>query len=271
MSGNPWRLIDTGFSNGYINMAIDEVLMLSCKRNGARPTLRFYQWKPSALSIGYSQRFGEGFNVENCRSMGVDIVRRLTGGQAVFHDGDLTYSVTIPETYLQAPRTEILIKMISLGLKQGLNNLGIEVNLINSGRSELNKKSYNCFLNKSNYEIGINGKKLVGSAQRRTSGALLQHGAIMIKIDYNRILKVFGENGESDKENIFKIGEKITSLSENMEMAPNVEEIKKAIISGFEKAIGISLVFEPLSAEELYYIEKLTDEKYSKEEWNEKQ
>jgi len=269
MSADTWRLIDTGFSNAYLNMAIDEVIMLSCKNGTARPTLRFYQWKPSGLSIGYAQKFGDGINLKYCREMGIDIVRRITGGQAVLHDGDLTYSVAIPEDCLEIPKTTNLFKMIGLGLMEGLRNLGVKAHSFNLEEASKENKSYNCFFNRSSYEIAMNGKKLIGSAQRRTSGALLQHGAILIKIDYERMIKVYAGNGESDDERINKFRQRITSLAENMEIIPEACKIKMAIVAGFEKLFGIKFIPEYLSSEEFSEAKKLADEKYSKKKWNE--
>ena len=270
MPANIWRLIDTGFSNAYLNMAIDEVLMLSCKNGLAKyPVMRFYQWKPSGLSLGYAQKFGAGFNINNCKKLGIDVVRRLTGGQTVLHDGDLTYSVAVPENYFETPKTKNLYEMISLGLKEGLKVLGIKAHSLNPDEAKIKDKSFNCFCNISSYEILINGKKLVGSAQRRTSGALLQHGAILVKVDYEKLASVFAQNPNKNGEGSVKIREKITSLEENLEIVPDTDKIKKAIVDGFTNLFGIKFIFEPLSAEELSAAEKLASEKYSTMEWNE--
>ena len=270
MPANTWRLIDTGFSNAYLNMAIDEVLMLSCKNGLAKyPVMRFYQWKPSGLSLGYAQKFGEGFNIKNCKAMGVDVVRRITGGQTVLHDGDLTYSVAVPENYFETPKTKKLYEMISLGLKEGLKILGIKAHSLNPDEAKVKDKSSNCFYNISSYEILINGKKLVGSAQRRTTGALLQHGAILVKVDYEKLSSIFPQDPGRSGEGVNKIREKITSLEENLEIVPETDKIKKAIVDGFTNLFGIKFIFDSLSLEELSAAERLAGEKYSSKEWNE--
>ena len=271
MTYNIWRLIDTGFSDAYFNMAVDEVLILSCKKDGIKPVLRFYQWNPSGLSLGYAQKFGNGFILKNCREMGIDVVRRITGGQAVLHDSDLTYSVAVPESYLEPPKTERLFKMISHGLMEGLRNLGFMVQpfISEAPSSERDYKEYNCFFNKGNYEIAIGGKKLVGSAQRRISGALLQHGSIMLRIDYERMARVYDNGYGKKEEKISNIQKRITCLAENIEKIPDVADIKKSIIEGFEKLYGTKFVFEPLTPEELLKAEELAEQKYLTKEWNE--
>lgn len=271
MEAKIWRLIDTGSSDAYFNMAVDEVLILSCKKDGVKPVLRFYQWKPSGLSLGYAQKFGDGFSLKNCRKMGIDVVRRITGGQAVFHDCDLTYSVAVPESYFEPPRTERLFKLISHGLMEGLKNLGFKVQpfISEAPVRERDGKAYNCFFNKSNYEIAIGGKKLVGSAQRRTSGALLQHGSIMLRIDYERMAKVYDDESGKREEKISEIQKKITSLAENADVISDVADIQKAIIEGFKNLYGIKFIPEPLTPEELSEAERLAGEKYSTKEWNE--
>ncbi|OGL52513.1 MAG: hypothetical protein A3G31_11040 [Candidatus Schekmanbacteria bacterium RIFCSPLOWO2_12_FULL_38_15] len=271
MQENIWRLIDTGFSDAYFNMAVDEVLILSCKKDGAKPVLRFYQWNPSGLSLGYAQKFGDGFSLKNCRDMGIDVVRRITGGQAVFHDCDLTYSVAVPESYLEPPKTERLFKMISNGLMEGLKNLGFKVQpfISETPPRERDEKAYNCFFNRSNYEIAIGGKKLAGSAQRRISGALLQHGSVMLRIDYERMAKVYDDDSGKTEEKISEIKKNITSLAENGEMTPDITDIKKAIIEGFKNLSGIKFIPEPLAPEELSEAKRLAEEKYLTKEWNE--
>ncbi|OGL42724.1 MAG: hypothetical protein A2042_05125 [Candidatus Schekmanbacteria bacterium GWA2_38_11] len=270
MPANTWRLIDTGFSGAYLNMAIDEVLMMSCKNGLSKyPVMRFYQWKPSGLSLGYAQKYGEGFSINNCKALGIDVVRRITGGQTVLHDGDLTYSVAVPEDYLETPKTKNLYEMVSLGLKEGLKKLGIKAHSLNPDEAKNKDKAYNCFCNISSYEILINGKKLVGSAQRRTTGALLQHGAILVKVDYEKLSKIFSQNEDGSGQGVSKIREKITSLEENLESAPDTGKIKEAIVEGFANLFGIKFTCAPLSDEELSSAERLSCEKYSSREWNE--
>ena len=125
MSVEAWRLIRSGYRDGYYNMAVDEALFLSVKEEKAPPTLRFYGFSPACLSLGYSQRAEKEIDLSACRSLGIDVVRRPTGGRAVLHKGDITYSVvarfpwSLKETY----------RCLSLALARGLRSLGVEAQL----------------------------------------------------------------------------------------------------------------------------------------------
>ena len=182
MSDAAWRLLLDPPAEGAWNMAVDEVLLDGVAAGSAPPTLRFYTWTPACLSLGYFQAFGV-VNVEGCRGLGIDIVRRPTGGRAILHDRELTYSVALPAPLL-GHDAGILpsYRRLSLALQAGLRRLGIDVGL--APESETPTRAVHgpaCFDRPSAHEILLHGRKLVGSAQVRRSGALLQHGSIVIE------------------------------------------------------------------------------------------
>src|SRR5207253_884642 len=174
--------LTAGDPEGSVNMADDQVLLDGVAAGNAPPTLRFYSRTPACLSLGYFQPFSI-VNVEGCRGLGIDIVRRPTGGRAILHDRELTYSVALPASVL-GHDAGILpsYRRLSLALQAGLARLGIEVSL--APESEAPSRAGQgpvCFDRPSAHEILLRGRNVVGSAQVRRAGALLQHGSIVIE------------------------------------------------------------------------------------------
>lgn len=167
---NKWRLVKTIETNGMMQMAIDEVLMLSNRRN----TLRFYKWEPACISIGLFQDLKE-IDFQKAKESGINVVRRYTGGGAAFHDKELTYSVVISEKDVPSDIAESY-KFICSALVKGLEKLGIK-----SEFGQLNN-------------ILIDGKKISGNAQTRRNGVVLQHGTINLADNDCKFIK------NSDKE-----------------------------------------------------------------------
>ena len=239
-----FRLIDTGYNTPAMNMAIDEALLIS-----ELPVLRFYGWKPAGLSIGYSQPIKDV-------KQDVPIVRRLTGGNAVLHDKELTYSFIIDEDKMPHDVVESY-KEISRGLLQGLENLGL--NAYMNKEVEKEKKSAVCFHDPSWYEILVDGKKIIGSAQRRIDGKLLQHGAVLIDADIEKYCSLFNEDM------LEKVKARMTSIRQEGVEA-DYDKVKQAMIKGFE-AIGLEFIEDELTEGEIKLAKELED-KYSSDEWN---
>src|SRR2546426_3061100 len=182
MSDAAWRLLLDPPAEGAWNMAVDEVLPDGVGAGSAPPTLLFYPWTPACLSLGYFQPFSV-VDVDGCRRLGIDIVRRPTGGRAILHDRELTYSVALPASLL-GHDAGILpsYRRLSLALQAGLQRLGIDVSL--APESEAPSRTGQgpvCFDRPSAHEILLHGRKVVGSARVRRAGALLQHGSIVIE------------------------------------------------------------------------------------------
>src|SRR5881628_188815 len=181
-SMSDWRVVFDPAANGAWNMAVDEVLLDGVAAGSAPPTLRFYTWTPACLSLGYFQPFSV-VDVDGCRGLGIDIVRRPTGGRAILHDRELTYSVALPASLL-GHDAGILpsYRRLSLALQAGLQRLGIDVSLAPESEAPTQAvRGPACFDRPSAHEILLRGRKLVGSAQVRRAGALLQHGSIVIE------------------------------------------------------------------------------------------
>jgi len=234
--------IDTGFNNAYINMAIDEVLLSS-----RVPVLRLYQWKPCAVSIGRYQDLND-IDLEYCTENGIDVVRRLTGGKAVLHEKELTYSFIIDKD--EMPRSIIeSYKIISSAIIQGLKTLGLNPEM-NSSKIE-NRDNPVCFQEQSFNELTINRKKFVGSAQVRKKGKLLQHGSILTGIDTEKHSSCFKEKPETHD-----LRKRIAYID-----IPK-ENLKSAIKQGFSEYFNTNLNGRSICGKELSGAKELARTKY---------
>ncbi len=257
------RFIDTGANDAYANMAIDEAILHYCKV----PVLRVYGWNPSAISVGYNQDVNKEINLESCKNNGINIVRRITGGKAIFHDKEITYSFILPESLGLLPK-EIneSYKEIANALLIAFEKLGIEAEV----KKVPERIATSICFNSSNwYELLVNDKKISGSAQRRMNGKVLQHGSILTDFDYEKNSLLFNSNNLID--NINNLKKRITSLKNELDNKNNIIDYKKfaeAIKSGFEENFDFEMIDDSLTEEEMKLAEKLRKEKYSTEEWN---
>ena len=232
-----WRYIDDGPNIGAYNMAIDEELLARAQAGEAMPVLRFYAWRPPAVSLGRFQKIEAAVNREVCKERGIDIVRRITGGRAVLHDCELTYSViSRTDNPLFPPDVRGTYKVIAAGLLSGFRNLGIHAETVSrsSRHAALVKKDIrnpSCFSSPAWYEIIVNGKKIVGSAQRRVTGAFLQHGSILMKYDPALEAAVIPGGGTA---------EAVTCIGQELRRDVTFEEVKRAFKQGFAEALGIA-------------------------------
>ena len=268
-----WRLIKTKTNDGFYNMAIDEAIMRNHQEKKVPPTIRFYSWNPAALSLGYFQNLEKEIDQEACQNAGIDIVRRLTGGRAILHDKELTYSITIREDYnLLSNSIVTSYKEISQGLVNGLNLLEIPAELkpMERGKKSPKGNSAACFDAPSWYEVILENKKLIGSAQTRKKGTILQHGSLPYEIDPKKTFKLFNYSNEKQRKRARRI---FSAKSTSLRAAGfNVDEkeLQQALIKGLSKNLSFNYSLENLTAEELKLADKLRKQKYSKDKWNKK-
>jgi lipoyl(octanoyl) transferase len=254
------RFINTQENNAAMNMAIDEALLLS-----KEPVLRVYQWKPAAMSLGYNQPT-EQINIEECKKQNIDIIRRPTGGKAVLHKDELTYSVIIDTTSKLIPqhhKDNIIesYKIISKGILNALTSLNITAKMKDT--KPVKTDTAICFNEPSWYEILHNNKKLVGSAQRRINNKILQHGSILIDVNIPEMCNLF--NTDQQKA-IKQTQERITTIDN---ISPKTfKEIADAMKLGFEQNFQLTLREDTLTQEEQQEANKLYKEKYTSKEWN---
>lgn len=235
---NKWNFLDTGPNLGAYNMAVDEELLARAQAGDRIPVLRFYGWNPPAVSLGRFQKIDEAVNIEACRQRGIDIVRRITGGRAVLHRHELTYSVISRiDNPLFPPNVHGTYKVIAEGLLTGLMNLGISAEIVSRTSRhahlvETRAKDPACFSSPSWYEIVVNGKKIIGSAQRRLSNAFLQHGSILIDYDPAMETEVIRSKGGSAC---------ITSIEQEFGRTVTLDQVKHAFRRGFETVLQAEL------------------------------
>jgi lipoate-protein ligase A len=255
---NSWRLLKLETYNAYTNMAIDEAILTARIRNLAPNTIRFYRWKPSAVSIGKFQDVRNEVNLENCKKHGVDVVRRITGGGTVYHDaeGEITYSVIADKKDLKAENITEVYAKIYAGIAEALKILGVKADFSQGDA-------------KTCPNLIVNGKKISGSAQSHKRGIVLQHGTILVNVDLEKMFTFLRVPWAKTCMEIVTIAKnKITSIKENLGKNVSLEEVINALTEGFQKALHIQLVNGKLTPYELECAQKLCKGKYATKEWN---
>jgi lipoyl(octanoyl) transferase len=267
-----WRLLDTGVNNAFYNMAVDEAVMKAHREGLVPPTIRFYQWSPPGLSLGYFQKAGKEIDDNACKRHNIDIVRRLTGGRAILHDDELTYSIVISEESNYLPLSVIKsYKIISEGIMIGLNRLGIkaEMKAVDENKKAPKGISAACFDAPSWYEIVVDKKKLVGSAQTRQQGIILQHGSILFTIDVDRLYELLKMPDNRVRERMKQYFlEKATALNLVSTEDIDINKLKNELIKGWEATFNIKLLPAELIDREIEWIIELEKEKYQSYDWN---
>jgi lipoate-protein ligase A len=263
-SDTTWRLLLDPPATGAWNMAVDEVLLDGAAAGTAPPTLRFYEWAPPCLSLGYFQPW-EVVDVAGCRRLGVDVVRRPTGGRAILHDRELTYSVALPLRLLGEDRGLLpSYHRLSLALERGLRHLGAPVCLApESAAQTVPDQGPICFDRPSAHEILLHGRKVVGSAQVRRATAILQHGSILIEPRLDRLLLCLRlPDGEASR-----IEDAVAGLAEVGEFAPTA--VAGSLADAFSLEFGVALVRGQLRLDERIAADALAASKYGSLAWNE--
>lgn len=264
-----WRLLNTASADGATNMAIDEAILTAVAEGRSLPTLRFFAWEPPCLSIGYNQAMGE-VDITRCRREGVDFVRRPTGGRAILHTDELTYSIVAPQ---DEPRVVGGVvesyRRLSAGLVKGLRLLGVDVVQAEAGHGQDTDVSAACFDAPSAYEVTAGGKKLVGSAQVRRKGAVLQHGSLPLQGDITRICHYLVVPSEERRQELRQeLWARATSLELVLRRVVPFAQVVEALVKGFSEALNLHLEPGKLSEHELALIQQFRREKYTAEAWN---
>ena len=270
-----WYFINSGPCRPSYNMALDEALLDWHSNGEIPPVIRFYEWNPATLSIGYFQAAMKEINLQAVQEQGLGFVRRPTGGRAVLHEAELTYSIIVSENYSDMPQTVTeAYRVLSEGLLIGFRNLGLDAYFSvpdsEEKKNDLKQpKSAVCFDAPSWYELVVEGKKVAGSAQTRQKGVILQHGAILLDLDEEKLLSVFHFTSEEAKEKMrVKLPEKAVAMNNLVDTPFTIEQCIPAFKAGFEQALHIELIPYELTLAQLQYVEKLEQTKYLTNEWN---
>ena len=251
------RVIIDAALPGAINMAKDEAIARACDEGITDfPTIRFYWWQRPTLSLGAKERLAEAADLDKCKEMGIDLVRRATGGRAVLHDKELTYSVIAPLNKKPFNSSvEESYKAIAEALREGIAAAGVELELTAGSRkikprtmaassSNLDMKAaamrhLPCFAAPSRYELAFRGRKCVGSAQRRLKKALLQHGSIIFLPEVERLALATG----SDSNRLDELQKTMTGLQEITGKTFDRAKLVNHLIPAFSHKLGYN--FQP--------------------------
>jgi lipoate-protein ligase A len=265
-----WRLLMTPAAAGSWNMAVDEAVLESCANGASAPTLRLYAWHPACLSLGFSQPVADVDQVILMRQSW-DLVRRPTGGRAILHTDELTYSIIAPSsTSLVAGSVLQSYSRIAQALLAVLTHLSLSprADCEYEHPPETEPRGPVCFEVPSNYEITVEGKKLIGSAQARRMGGVLQHGTLPICGDLTRITRVLVYHTETlRQEAAQRLLEHATTLESLLNRPVTWEQAAQAFITAFEDQYGLRFITGELSADETQRAVELVQKKYNNHAW----
>lgn len=263
------RLLETGYNSAAYNMAVDEALMweLAASSNNhqnkvlyeegsveeerrqkpssavASAVLRIYGWKPSAVSIGYFQSMDLEVDVGECEKRGIDVIRRITGGGAVYHAAELTYSFLTNTFSNDIMQSYVLI---CNPVVQAIRNLGFDAR----------------FVPLNDIVIG-NGAKVSGNAQTRRQDVLLQHGTILLEVDVETMFSILKISSEKIKDKLIDdVKKRVNGIDRSF------DEVAQALKMSFSEAFDTELRSDKLTAEEYSKVHTLIKEKYSSDSWN---
>jgi lipoyl(octanoyl) transferase len=254
-------------------MATDEQLVRSVAVGDSPPTVRLFGWEPTAISFGYAQKIAREVDVAKTEERGIDIVRRPTGGRAVLHWNELTYSVICPSDHSElGGNISEVYRAISQCLVNGLTQLGIDAQL-EPGKAPVppprgKDVTSPCFSSTSQYEITLEGRKLVGSAQRRMGNIVLQHGSLLIGPEHKQVVDLMPPGRERLKK---AYGDQLDSHTISLREAGHQHsftDLAVGIRSGFTQSLQTELTDIPLSNQEQTGISELISEKYGTPDWN---
>ena len=251
-----WRFENTGFHSGVFNMDYDTTLAQALIKGAGNSTIRVYGWQPFAISLGWNQPL-DAVDLVKSSATGIDVVRRPTGGRAILHSDELTYSVVLR---VKGKNVLSVYEEISGALIAGLKELHVPVVIEKSqpAFSSLYRSTSGaaCFSSAGRYEIKCHGKKLVGSAQRRYAAdngeeVVLQHGSILLGPDHKRIVDFLSFPSENERESLrHMLDEKTTDLSTVLDRKVSFQETAEIVLRGFEKAWSIMSEFKDTITEE---------------------
>lgn len=270
MVDNRWRLVRTGPLPGGMNMALDEVLLQEVSAGRSLPVLRLYRWRPETVSLGYFQR-NEVVNRAFCRSSGIDVVRRLTGGRAVLHSEEVTYAVIAGGGELFPPRVEESYRTIAEILRAALCSLGLAAELApprREGRGRALPTA--CFEAAAGYELLCRGRKIAGSAQKRRGDFFLQHGSIPLELDPHRLFQVLNPqpaDAISLEAGVGRLRQRVGWLNRYLPRPHSIDEVEARLRDAFADGLGVVPYEEPVRPGEWSLAERLRNERYDNPDW----
>lgn len=259
-----WRLILSRFNDPYTNMAIDEAIAREQSAREQLPTLRFYGWSPASFSLGYFQDIYKVLNIPKCVKEEIPFVRRFTGGEMIFHDQELTYSLNFPQSGSKTFNSvKESFKINSSFILKAYRKLGLDVGFASCAPAvdASDNPGALCLESCEEYDIIVSGKKLGGSSQRRIKNIIFQHGSIPLKLDFNKFKPFLNRD-------IVGLENKAISLEEALARQVSFKELEDLLKESFEEVFGVELIEGDLSFKESESADMLKKEKYQTREWN---
>ncbi len=269
MDTDGWRLVLSPPLPGADNMAIDEALLESVSAHRRPPTLRLYRWDPACLSLGHAQPFDQA-DPDRLYALGWHLVRRSTGGRAILHTDELTYSITAPTGHpLLAGGVLGSYRRLSHGLVAGLRLLGVEADTAPEvPLTEADRSNPVCFEAPSAHEITSAGRKLIGSAQVRRVAGVLQHGSLPLRGDLGRICEALAYPTAADR---FAAAERVRGRAITLEhllgRPISWESAAESLAEGFRQALGIRLTLAEPTVDERARAGALRTGRFAADEW----
>ena len=266
-----WRLYLSPPAIGAWNMAVDESILEHVARGDAPPTLRLYSWKPPCLSLGRSQPFAD-VDSKALKANGWDLVRRITGGRAILHTDELTYSIIALKDNIHVSGALLeSYQHLAQALLAALTLLDLNVEMNEEKADQASRTNPVCFETPSAYEITVDGKKLIGSAQARQKGGVLQHGSLPLTGNLGRVTEALSF---PDAESRQIAAEKLLLRASTVESALGRKiawgAVSKSFIHAFESVLDIQLKRDELSHSEIMRVAELIQKKYAHPDWTER-
>lgn len=268
-----WRIIVSDKLSSAENMAIDEAVMNGVIEGSSLPTIRFYDWVQPTASFGYNQFWEKEIDLGLVLKNNYAYVRRPTGGRLVLHNEEVTYAVIVPAEEQFSGNVTQSYSEISRALKEGFLLMGINVDLEKGALSSQHqrKNSNPCFTSSSRYELKLNNKKIAGSAQVRKKGVILQHGSILLNQDQSGVADILPGFSEDQRIKVRKfLSRKSTAINQNLIEKLSFIEAVNFLKNGFIKAWQPDqfVELEDFENAEKMEIDKLIQNKYSRDIWN---
>ena len=244
MDQNNWRLILDPLGDGVINMVKDRAILIACNEGETPATLRLYGWQKPTLSIGYSQDVSKNIDLESCEQNRISVVRRFTGGRALLHQYELTYSLVAPIPHKAFPGSlRGAFEKISQAILESLKLVkieGVKVAEKKDRKSGFEPKRFPaCFSVANHFEITVEGKKLIGSAQRRLRSAFLQHGSLILDMNPKLTHTLLKYPSEFDSQAVLKyLMSKTTTLKQILNKDLEHDEVAQWFLKGFQKSFS---------------------------------
>jgi len=245
-------------------MAIDEAIYEAFREGRVGPTLRIYGWSPPGISLGYFQDIDSVLDIEQCSRHNMLFVRRITGGEAIFHDKEVTYSlVCSPEDLILPKSVKQSFKVLTGFLINAYRELGLDARFFcDSDRHFSDTESTGfCFATSEAYDVCVNGKKLGGNAQKRSRSVIFQHGSIPLDLDFDHASRFF-------KEDLSPLKKSVTALNDLVGRAVPFEEIQERLIESFKRTFQVEVTREDLSGDEVASMFHRMTDKYSQFFWS---